>query len=357
MNLSRRDALGLCAGTLSTALLSGPAGLLAGDQKTKTRLGIAIYAFGVRQQAGKQRDPKADLFEPLAFLKHCQRLGAGGIQSPLGVRDEQYAGTLRRQAERGGMFIEGIIETPTDANRLERFEAEVRTAARVGARALRTAILPGRRYEYFDSVEKYREFAERGRRSLELAEPVLARHRVPLAVENHKDSRLPERLELLKRISSEWIGACVDVGNSIALLEDPMAVVEAYAPWALSVHLKDHAVSEYPEGFLLADVPLGQGFLDLKKMVALLRQAKPELHFTLEVITRNPLKVPCLTEKYWITFADVPGRDLARTLRMVRDRRAPALPEVAALSVEDQIAREAANVNDSLVFAREHLAL
>lgn len=357
MSMNRRHALGLCAGTLSTALLSGATGLLAADRKTRTSLGIAIYCFGVRQQAEKQRAPQTDLADPLAFLEHCHRLGAGGIQVPLGIRDEPYAATLRRQAERYGMFIEGISEPPADSNRLERFEREVRTAARIGARTLRTVIIPGRRYEYFDSLEKYREAAERGRKSLELAGPVLARHRIALAVENHKDARVPERLELLKRISSEWIGACVDVGNSIALLEDPLAVVEAYGPWAFSVHLKDHAVSEYPEGFLLADAPLGQGFLDLKRMVAILRQAKSDLNFTLEVITRDPLKVPCLTEKYWATFADIPAHDLARTLRMVRDRGSAALRELTALSAQDRLDREAANVNNSLAYASEHLAL
>jgi 3-oxoisoapionate decarboxylase len=77
-------------------------------------------------------------------------------------------------------------------------------------------------------------------------------------------------------------------------------------------------VREYDEGFLLADVPLGQGFLELKKMVNILHKAQPKIRFTLELITRDPLKVPCLTDKYWATFATTPGRDLARTLLLVR---------------------------------------
>jgi sugar phosphate isomerase/epimerase len=357
MSMTRREALGLCVGAVSSTLLGSSASLIAPGTRTRTGVGITSYCFGWRQQAEKRRDPGTDIFEPLTFLEYCHRLGAGGVQAPLGIRDESYAVKLREQAERFEMYIEGIIEAPTEANPIELFERGVRTAAWAGARCLRTAIIPGRRYEYFDSIERWRDYVKRGRQSLELAEPVLARHRVPLAVENHKDTRVPERLDLFKRISSEWIGACVDVGNSIALLEDPIDVVEAYAPWALSVHLKDHAVGLYPEGFLLADVPLGQGFLDLKKMVAILRQAKPHLRFTLEVITRDPLKVPCLTDKYWITFNDVPGRDLARTLRMVQDHQAKALPAVSVLPLEERVAREAANVNISLAYAREHLGI
>ena len=68
------------------------------------------------------------------------------------------------------------------------------------------------------------------------------------------------------------------------------------------------AVAEYDEGFLLAEVPLGEGFLDLPKMIALLREARPDIRFNLEMITRDPLRIPCLTDQYWATSANVPGR-------------------------------------------------
>ena len=48
----------------------------------------------------------------------------------------------------------------------------------------------------------------------------------------------------MKRLSSEWIGMCVDTGNSFALCEDPMEVVRAYAPFAFSVHVRDQAVQD-----------------------------------------------------------------------------------------------------------------
>jgi len=89
-----------------------------------------------------------------------------------------------------------------------------------------------------------------------------------------------------------------------------------------------------------------------------LRKAKPEVRFTLEMITRDPLRVPCLTEKYWATMADVPGRELARTLRIVRAHAAPEpLPRVTHLAPDRQVAREEGNVRECLAYAREHLGL
>ena len=51
---------------------------------------------------------------------------------------------------------------------------------------------------------------------------------------------------------------------------------------------------------------------------------RPEIRLNLEMITRDPLEVPCLTPKYWATFEDLPARHLARSLTMVRDHAAEA---------------------------------
>src|SRR5205085_8990650 len=124
-----------------------------------------------------------------------------------------------------------------------------------------------------------------------LAEPIVAKHHVRMAIENHKDFRVPELLDVLKRLGSERVGVCLDTGNSIALLEDPLAVVEALAPVAVTSHFKDMAVEDAADGFRLAEVPLGDGYLDLAKMVAVLRRANLAIRFNLEMITRDPLSV------------------------------------------------------------------
>ena len=68
----------------------------------------------------------------------------------------------------------------------------------------------------------------------------------------------------------------------------------------------------------MSEVPLGQGTLDLPRIVELCQKHNPQIVFNLEMITRDPLKIPCLTDEYWATFPGVPGSDLARTLRMVK---------------------------------------
>jgi sugar phosphate isomerase/epimerase len=162
----------------------------------------------------------------------------------------------------------------------------------------------------------------------------------------------------LNKLNSEWIGVTLDFGNSIALMEDPMAVIETLAPFAFSTHVKDMGVEEYADGFLLSEVPLGKGFLDMPKMVALCRKNNPAIKFNLEMITRDPLEIPCLKSEYWMVFDGVAGSDLARTLRMVKQNRfEPNLPRVSQLSEEDRLAIEERNILECLQYSKDRLAI
>jgi sugar phosphate isomerase/epimerase len=331
--------------------------LAAEDMPARTGLGLVEYCLGVRRRATKPKGASADLSDPLTFLDVCHGLGAGGMQMSLGVGDEASCEALRQKAEQYGMYIEGIISPPHTEGDVERFERQVETAARVGVKAVRTVIIPGRRYEFFGSLDKFHQFDARGRRSLELAAPVVEKYRVPLAVENHKDHRIEQRVALLRHIDSQYVGACIDTGNNLALLEDPVDLARALAPWAKSVHLKDQSVREYEDGFLLGDVPLGQGCIDLKTIVTMIRNRCEDVRFSLELITRDALQVPCLTEKYWSTLWDVPASDLAGTLALVRRCPADNLQHVSDLSPAEQVALEAANLRHSLAYARDTLEI
>jgi 3-oxoisoapionate decarboxylase len=60
------------------------------------------------------------------------------------------------------------------------------------------------------------------------------------------------------------------------------------------------------------------GLLDLDRVVRIVRHTRPEAHFNLEMITRDQLKIPCLTDNYWKTFPQRNGQYLAHGLTLVR---------------------------------------
>jgi hypothetical protein len=90
--------------------------------------------------------------------------------------------------------------------------------------------------------------------------------------------------------------------------------------------------------------------------VATVRRFQPEIHLNLEMITRDPLKVPCLMPKYWATLENIPGRRLAEMIALVRSKAAKKpLPRTSTLSKEAQLQREDDNVKECLRYAREKL--
>lgn len=335
----------------------GSRGAVAGEAPV-TGMGLVTYSLGIHQKAATSGTIDRDLSDPVGFLEACRELGACGMQFPFGARAVGSVRAVREAAERHGMRVEGIVGLPKGDGDLGRFEGELVTARDAGAAVARTTMLPGRRYEQFKAREAFLDACAKGLAALQRAEPVARRAGVRLAVENHKDHRAAEKIDVLRRIGSEFVGACVDFGNNLALMEDPLETVRALAPWALTVHIKDHAVIECAEGFWMGDVALGEGMLDLPPMVDAIRRARPEAHFNLEVITRDPILVPALTPGYRATFADLREEDVGRTMALVRAKGARRpLAEVSKLGAAEQLALERRNVERSIRYARERLGI
>ena len=212
------------------------------------RWGSSSTRSPVRTAGDRGRKSQDRFSEPARFLDYARSLGASGVQVGLGALDDAAADALRERALAASMYLEGIVSLPRDQADVERFEAEIRTAKRAGAEVVRTVMLSGRRYETFATAAAFRRFAETSSHALSLAAPVVARHDIRLAVENHKDWRADELLAVLKRVGNDHVGVCLDTGNSIALLEDPMEVVETLAPRAFTTHFKDMGLEEYRTG-------------------------------------------------------------------------------------------------------------
>jgi sugar phosphate isomerase/epimerase len=322
------------------------------------RMGIIVHSYAHRWNSKVESKKYPPFLNAVDLIEHCHQIGAGGVQVGVGNWSQDFAKKVRDKREKLGLYIEGSIGLPRNAEDSKTFEQEVIHAKEAGAEILRTVCLSGRRYETFHSRKAFGEFRSNSITSLQLAEPIVRKHKMKLAVENHKDWRATELVEILQKLNSEWIGVTLDFGNSISLMEDPMEVVETLAPFIFTTHVKDMGVDEYPDGFLLSEVPLGNGILDLPKIFDICKQNNSRINFNLEMITRDPLEIPCLTDDYWSTFNGVSGIELARTLRMVRQNIYKAgLPEVSHLNDEEKLATEEQNILASLQYSKTGLGL
>lgn len=256
------------------------------------------------------------------------------------------------------MFIEyqgRLPEKPgSDLSELERAMEEAKV---VGATTMRVVSTGRRRYETFKTMAEFQETKKSHTAVVEEIVPLAEKHKIILAMENHKDRTADEFVALLKQFSSEYYGALIDFGNNLSLSEDPMSVVRKLAPYVKSTHLKDMAVKRYDEGFLLSEVICGRGFLDMKDMVEICRRANPKVRICLEMITDHVLKIPVNTDVYWVTFPERRAEALPAILKLVDTHASQEMPQTAQLSHDDLLAREEDNNRRSLLWARDNLAV
>jgi sugar phosphate isomerase/epimerase len=349
---TRRQML---AGAASAAFLASSALKSAAQPAALRNMGGAPAGFPMHSRAAR------DSNKPFDFVDYCHNLGFGAVETRLPGTDPETIKKFRQRMDSWNMRATMDIPLPRTAADVANFEAQVRAAKEAGAISLHAA-MTARRYEQFDNLDAFKKDFERCQTTIALVEPVLRQHQIRLGIENHKGWRAAEQAAWLKRVGSEWVGVHFDFGNNVSLCEEPAETLRLLLPYIVACHIKDMAVEPYEDGFLLSEVPLGEGFLDIPGMVAAIQKKAPNIPFDLEMITRDPLKIPVFTSKYWVTFDDsyspLPGRDLARVLDIVRKNKPKTpLARTTGMSAEAQLKLEDDNVQQSIAYARQNLKL
>jgi len=229
------------------------------------KLGLDSYsnhlAFGAHPDFTPRR--RLTLF---GFIERVAALGLDGFQIDpmhLAARDRSYLAEVRAAAAGTNLFLEyGTIGT--DPVRLER---ELAVADRLGSPVLRT-------FAGFDRWHRRTNVSAEIRRAVTELKRVrrMAEERgIRIAVENHGDLTTDELLQVVRAVDSPWVGICLDVGNAILTMEDPIEATAKMAPHAVTTHFKDYAMVPTNYGGKLTGVALGDGVIDLPAAVKLLR--------------------------------------------------------------------------------------
>lgn len=176
---------------------------------------------------------------------------------------------------------------------------------------------------------------------------------VKFAIENHSgDLQARELKTLITEAGTDFVGACLDTGNPVYTIEDPLLTMEVLAPLAITTHMRDSVVYEHPRGAAVQWVAMGDGSIDFKPILALYRQWCPQVTFQLEVITGGgPRIVPYFEPDFWLAYPKMPAGEFARFVNLAKrghplmapmliagDRGASQPPEYqAALRVQQRV--------------------
>ena len=88
---------------------------------------------------------------------------------------------------------------------------------------------------------------------------------------------------------------------------------------AVMLHLRDSVVYESRNGIAVQWVPLGEGVVDFKRIVAKARDICPPLHVYIKPITgRPPAILPCFDPEFMQKYPDLRAADFAGFLALAK---------------------------------------
>jgi len=98
---------------------------------------------------------------------------------------------------------------------------------------------------------------------------------VVLALENHIDYTSQEILEILDRVGSDALRVNFDTGNTLRMMEDPVAAARRLGPYTVATHTKDVEACRHvrpEEWYFFSSVPVGTGLIDMPGVVRALQE-------------------------------------------------------------------------------------
>ena len=155
---------------------------------------------------------------------------------------------------------------------------------------------------------------------------------IKFAIENHKDLTCWETRQVIDLAGTDFVASYLDTGNPVFMMEDPMQTVETLGPVAVMLHLRDSVVYEARKGIAVQWVPLGEGVVDFKAIVAKAKELCPQVPVYNKPITgRPPAILPVYDPAFMQKYRDIRAHDWARFLALARQGH----PYEAHMVIED----------------------
>ncbi len=323
-------------------------------------------------------------WDAFRILGYCATLGLDNVQFSerdfLASLDEEYLRAVRRRAEELGLSLEvGMLSFDRYSGlfRPERGSAEqqlgdmIRAARTLGSPIVRCVL--GNRDDRL-GPRPFAEHLEEGLRVLRAVSSLARDLEIRIAVENHGgvDFLARELTVFVEAAGTDYVGVCLDTGNPVAAGEDPVLAAEVLAPHILTSHVRDSRAWAVPDGAMVQWVPLGQGRVDLRRILAILSKQAPAAPFNVEIITgvpSQPRLIPYLNPEsvFWKMYPGMLARDFARFVRFAHGGTPEPLPQItlppgarvppAAEAGEPLRAQQRRHLEESVAYAKTVLRI
>jgi sugar phosphate isomerase/epimerase len=338
---------------LSTAAAAMGAAQTAAAQPAPVKLGIDL--FSIRSQN----------WSPIEYLDYAAKQQAKVVHFSevrfIGGLEPENLKRVRRRAEELGIEIEIGMRSICPTSKM--FDPKAGTADEQLGRMIDSAVIVGSKI--VRAVLGSADDRKPGplSRHIESMVAVLRRARskamdagIKIAIENHAGDMQSHQLKtLIEEAGRDFVGACLDSGNPLWTLEDPLVALETLYPYVLTSHVRDSAVWKVPEGAAVAWVRMGEGNVKIEEYVRQYVARCPGRALSLEIIVTGPRTYAYRDPAFWDSYRDVPAWEFQRFVDIAErgtPRQAP--PRVDA---EAARAREREDLEVSLAYTRKLLSL
>ncbi len=282
-------------------------------------------------------------WDAFQILEYSARVGLDNVhfseRRNLASLDEDYLMSLKRRAAELGLAVEigmGSFDRLSTSFRSEHGSGEqqltdmLRAAKVVGSPVVRCFL--GTQNDRLGTVT-VQQHLEECARTLRAVAPLARDLGVKIAVENHGgvDLLARELRGLVEEVGFDAVGVCLDTGNPAYGGEDPVVSAEVLAPYTISSHVRDTKVWSVEKGAMAQWAPMGQGNVDLPRVIEILAANAPNPPIDLEIITGSaPKLVPYLdpASDFWRMYPDMLARDFARFVALAQSGKPGALDQL-----------------------------
>jgi sugar phosphate isomerase/epimerase len=284
-------------------------------------------------------------WDAFGFLEYAAKLGLDNVQFSerrfLASLSEDYLKSLKQRAEELGLTVEiGMMSFDKYSRRFnpelgsgeQQLIDMVRAAKHVGSPIVRCLL--GGWADRLGPVP-FEQHVEECIRTLKAVAPVARDLGIRFAMENHDgvDLLARELCAVIEKVGPEVVGVCLDTGNPVYAGEDPVLSAEVLGSYVISSHVRDSRVWSVADGAMAQWVPVGQGCVDLGRIVQVLAERAPHAPINLEIITGSASgsrHIPYLDPEsdYWKLYPNMLARDFARFIALAQSGSPEPLNQV-----------------------------
>lgn len=190
-----------------------------------------------------------------------------------------------------------LVELDTRGTSYHHLATVLNVAHILGCPVVRTFITATSGYGHGTLVCAYTpEDLEQARCDVVAILPLLQKHRIRLAFENHEVETIDELSAFIDQVNSPWVGLHMDIGNTIPAWEDPVEGCKRAGRRVFATHIKDCYVSQRDGVYYSTGAALGQGSIDVAHCCEILLDNAPIEALYLE-----------MSHPYSTTFKRSPG--------------------------------------------------